>query len=179
MLRKLGLFLFGMSISLLPIFAQNTDIFNYPKNSKIVASQMPKLPPVMCKFSQTKAINSSSAINSGGNFTISKNNVITFETLYPIVSTVKYSSNQNKQISNIITSIKKNNYAYLEKNFNLYFNKINTNWILALKPKNNSPIVKYLKNIIIQGDSKNITQIIINSANSSNTSVKFKDCKPL
>ena len=160
----------------LPVFAQN-NIFNYPKNAKTIKTQLPQLKPVSCKFSQTKTLTSASSVTSGGNFKISQNNEIIFETLYPLNSVTTYSAQDNKQIFKIIKAIKSGKYEYLEKNFDLYFKKDNNTWIFALKPKTSSKLNKYLNNIILSGNIKNITNIRINPVKNGTTDIRFKDCK--
>ena len=110
------------------------DIFNHPSTSKAISSQMPKLKDVSCKFTQEKYIGSA-VLKSGGNFQFVKNKGAIFETLYPIKSTVSYTSAQNKQMNDVIVAVSNRNYSYLDRNFLLFYKKENNNWTIGLKPK--------------------------------------------
>ena len=106
------------------------DVFNHPSTSKAISSQMPKLKDVSCKFTQEKYIGSA-VLKSGGNFQFVKNKGAIFETLYPIKSTVSYTSAQNKQMNDVIVAVSNRNYSYLDRNFSLFYKKENNNWTIG------------------------------------------------
>ena len=172
-MRKFIIFLTIILCGICACFASE-DVFNYPSTSKIISSQMPKLKDVSCKFTQEKYINSI-VLKSGGNFQFIKDKGAIFETLYPIKSTVSYTSNQNKQMNDIIVAVSNKNYGYLDKNFSLFYKKENNNWVIGLKPKKNSVTASQLNNIIIRGKT-DINNIKINTVKNGTTDIHFQ-CK--
>lgn len=148
------------------------DIFNHPNTSRHIAKQMPELKDVSCKFTQEKYIGSA-VLKSGGNFQFIKNKGAIFETLYPIKSTVSYTSSQNKQMNDVIVAISNKNYAYLDKNFDLYYKHENDNWIIGLKPKKSSVAASQLHDIIIKGKT-DINNIKINTVKNGITDISFR-----
>ena len=112
-------------------------------------------------------------MKSGGNFQFIKNKGAIFETLYPIRSTVSYTSSQNKQINDIIVAISNKNYSYLDKNFNLYYEKTNGLWTIGLKPKKGSVASSQLHDIIIKG-KEDIQNIKISTIKNGVTDISFK-----
>lgn len=170
-MRKIFIFLliilFGMSIC----FASD-DVFNHPSTSKAISSQMPKLKDVSCKFTQEKYIGSA-VLKSGGNFQFVKNKGAIFETLYPIKSTVSYTSAQNKQMNDVIVAVSNRNYSYLDRNFLLFYKKENNNWTIGLKPKKGSVTASQLHDIVIKG-SVDINNIKIDTIKNGITDIHFK-----
>lgn len=170
-MRKILIFLLiilsGMSIC----FASD-DIFNHPSTSKAISSQMPKLKDVSCKFTQEKYIGSA-VLKSGGNFQFVKNKGAIFETLYPIKSTVSYTSAQNKQMNDVIVAVSNRNYSYLDRNFLLFYKKENNNWTIGLKPKKCSVTASQLHDIVIKG-SVDINNIKIDTIKNGITDIHFK-----
>lgn len=148
------------------------DIFNHPSTSKAISSQMPKLKDVSCKFTQEKYIGSA-VLKSGGNFQFVKNKGAIFETLYPIKSTVSYTSAQNKQMNDVIVAVSNRNYSYLDRNFLLFYKKENNNWTIGLKPKKGSVTASQLHDIVIKG-SVDINNIKIDTIKNGITDIHFK-----
>ena len=148
------------------------NIFNHPSSSRAISSQMPKLKDVSCKFTQEKYINSV-VLKSGGNFQFVKSKGAIFETLYPIKSTVSYTSAQNKQMNDVILAISNKNYSYLDKNFSLYYKKENEAWVVGLKPKKGSVAASQLRDIIIKGKT-DISNIKISTLKNGTTDIHFK-----
>lgn len=170
-MRKIFIFLLiilsGMSIC----FASD-DVFNHSSTSKAISSQMPKLKDVSCKFTQEKYIGSA-VLKSGGNFQFVKNKGAIFETLYPIKSTVSYTSAQNKQMNDVIVAVSNRNYSYLDRNFSLFYKKENNNWTIGLKPKKGSVTASQLHDIVIKG-SVDINNIKIDTIKNGITDIHFK-----
>lgn len=148
------------------------DVFNHPSTSKAISSQMPKLKDVSCKFTQEKYIGSA-VLKSGGNFQFVKNKGAIFETLYPIKSTVSYTSAQNKQMNDVIVAVSNRNYSYLDRNFSLFYKKENNNWTIGLKPKKGSVTASQLRDIVIKG-SVDINNIKIDTTKNGITDIHFK-----
>lgn len=148
------------------------DVFNHPSTSKAISSQMPKLKDVSCKFTQEKYIGSA-VLKSGGNFQFVKNKGAIFETLYPIKSTVSYTSAQNKQMNDVIVAVSNRNYSYLDRNFSLFYKKENNNWTIGLKPKKGSITASQLHDIVIKG-SVDINNIKIDTIKNGITDIHFK-----
>ena len=149
-------------------------VFNHPSSSKEIANNMPVLKNVSCKFTQEKHLDSA-ILKSGGNFQFVKDKGAIFETLYPIKSTVSYTSSKNKQINDIMKAISNKNFAYLDKNFNLYFSKGNDLWIVGLKPKKGTAAYSQLHDIIIKGKS-DIKFIKISTIKNGTTEISFQQC---
>ena len=138
---------------------------------KDIANNLPQMKSVSCTFKQQKTFGNT-VLNSGGDFQFIENKGVVFKTKYPIQSTTTYSSASNKQINEIILAISNKNYSYLEKNFDVSFEKLSGgSWNLDLTPKN-SAIKAHLKSIFINGDS-NIKRIVINSVNNGKTDISF------
>lgn len=170
-MRKFCIFLLIILCGINIGFASG-DIFNHPSTSKAISSQMPKLKDVSCKFTQEKYINSV-VLKSGGNFKFVKSKGAIFETLYPIKSTVSYTSAQNKQMNDVIVAVSNKNYSYLDKNFSLYYKRENGNWTIGLKPKKGTIIASQLNNIIIKGNV-DINNIKIDAIKNGTTDIHFK-----
>ena len=168
----------------LSLYAHNVwaaDIFKHPANAVEVSKQMPDFESTKCKFTQNKYM-TASKINlvSGGNFQFIKNQGVSFETTYPIHSETSYTTANNKNINAIVKSIINKNFTYIEKNFEIYYMKLdNSKWIFALKPKVNSPLNRDLKNILINGETQNsygiITKMVISTENNT-TTISFTQC---
>ena len=161
------LILCGMSVCI-----ASDNIFSHPSTSRAISAQMLKLKDVSCKFTQEKYIGSA-VLKSGGNFQFIKGKGAIFETLYPIKSTVSYTSSQNKQMNDIIVAISNRNYSYLDKNFSLFYKKENNNWIIGLKPKKGSVTASQLHDIIIKGNV-DINNIKIDTIKNGTTDINFK-----
>lgn len=146
-------------------------IFEHPVTPDKIA--LPQYNSVSCKFTQTKTAGQN-VIKSGGNFKFNSQNGVVFQTLYPVKTTTTYTLESNKRLNDIITSISKKDFSYLNKNFELYYVKTGANWQLALKPKQGSKSYGVMKNIIIYG-SKFIEEIDINAA--SSTQINFRECR--
>lgn len=156
------------------------SVFNHKVSAKYVAENLPAFSDSSCKFTQEKSMRNNSTgeikLKSGGNFKFEKDKGVTFETLYPVKSVSSYTSAQNKQVSSIIKAIANKNYTYLERNFDIYFQKNNTkDWELALKPKKDNKASAQLKSITIKGQ-RVIEYMVIDTLNSK-TSIHYKDCK--
>ncbi len=152
----------------------SVDIFNRPSTSKEISNNMPELKNASCKFTQEKHLDSA-VLKSGGNFKFVKDKGAIFETLYPIKSTVSYTSAKNKQINEIMKAVSNKNFAYLDKNFNLYFTKENDFWTIGLKPKKDSAVSSQLHDIIIKGKS-DIKFIKISTVKNGITEISFQQC---
>ncbi len=149
------------------------NVFEHQTTAEKLANSLPEINSVSCKFTQEKKF-PKSTLKSGGNFHFVKERGVIFETLYPVKTTTSYTSANNSQINNIIKGIANKDYSFINKNFELYYEKEANNWIVALKPKAKSPAAQQLKNIIIYGN-RNINQIDINTLNGNYTKIKF-DC---
>ncbi len=150
------------------------DVFNHQSTSKNISNSMPQLGNASCKFTQEKYLDST-VLKSGGNFKFIKDKGAIFETLYPIKSTVSYTSAKNKQMNEIIKAVSNKNFAYLDKNFNLYFKKENDVWTVGLKPKAGSAPASQLYDIIIKGKS-DIDFIKISTIKNGTTEISFQQC---
>ena len=170
-MRKIFIFLLIILSGMRICFASD-DVFNHPSTSKAISSQMPKLKDVSCKFTQEKYIGSA-VLKSGGNFQFVKNKGAIFETLYPIKSTVSYTSAQNKQMNDVIVAVSNRNYSYLDRNFSLFYKKENNNWTIGLKPKKGSVTASQLHDIVIKG-SVDINNIKIDTIKNGITDIHFK-----
>ena len=170
-MRKIFTFLVIILSGMSTCFASD-DVFNHPSTSKAISSQMPKLKDVSCKFTQEKYIGSA-VLKSGGNFQFVKNKGAIFETLYPIKSTVSYTSAQNKQMNDVIVAVSNRNYSYLDRNFLLFYKKENNNWTIGLKPKKGSVTASQLHDIVIKG-SVDINNIKIDTIKNGITDIHFK-----
>ena len=144
------------------IYAQN--IFDNKTSAEDSIKYLPRLKTINCKFSQTKNIPNIAPINSYGNFQFIENKGVIFETTYPVKSITTYTNQQNKRINEIILSISKGNYKFLDSQFDIYYIK-NKTWTLALKPKPTTNSSKQLNNIIINGNQNYIEQITFNTKN--------------
>lgn len=179
MKAKLFLILVFMFVSTsVSVYADS--VFNHNVSAKYVAENLPVFSDSSCKFSQEKSMKNNSTgeikLKSGGNFKFEKDKGVTFETLYPVKSVSSYTSAQNKQVSSIIKAIANKNYTYLERNFDIYFQKNNTkDWELALKPKKDNKASAQLKSITIKGQ-RVIEYMVIDTLNSK-TSIHYTDCK--
>lgn len=148
------------------------DIFYHPSTGKQVSKLMPKLTNATCKFEQEKYFGNT-VLKSGGNFKFIKDKGAIFETLYPIKSTVSYTSSQNKQINDIMVTISNKNFTYLDKNFSIYYKNENGGWVVGLKPKKASVASSQLNNIVIKGRNY-IDNIKINTVKNGITDISFK-----
>lgn len=156
------------------VWAQDV-IFQHPVTPDKVA--VPEYGRVNCKFSQVKTIpNSKSDLKSGGNFQFNPAKGVVFETLYPIKSTTSYTSDENKRISDIIISVTKKDFSWLNKNFDLYYMKEGASWRLALKPKKSNKASGVLESVIIAGGHY-INKIDINTLKSGSTKINFTECR--
>ena len=154
--------------------AYAAGIFDHPIAAKDVAEKLPELKSVECTFDQEKVFNNRT-LKSGGNFKFIKDKGVIFETLYPIKSVSSYTTDQNRQINDIIVGIANKNYSFINKNFNIFYMTNMEDWTLALKPKEKSPASSQLDNITIFGKIY-IKKIDIKTKNGSSTSINF-NCK--
>ena len=181
-MKKIAVFaVFIFCFFILKTDATAADVFNHPATAETAAAQMPEFESTKCKFKQNKYM-TASKINlvSGGNFQFVKDEGVSFETTYPIHSETSYTTSNNKNINAIVKSIINKNFSYIEKNFEIYYMKLDTaNWIFALKPKANSPLNKDMKHLIVTGQTKNqkgiITKIVISTENNT-TTISFTQC---
>ena len=172
-MKKIFLIIF-MALTGGYVLAQDV-IFQHPVTPDKVA--VPEYGMVNCKFSQEKTIpNSTSGLKSGGNFQFNPAKGVTFETLYPVKTTTSYTSDENKRISDIIISVTKKDYSWLNKNFDLYYVKNGASWRLALKPKKSNKASGMLDSVIIAG-SHYINKIDINTLKSGSTKINFTECR--
>ncbi len=165
----------GIIIFILTVFCVSnvyaSTVYDYPASADSVAKNLPELNSTSCKFSQEKSFKNTT-LKSGGNFQFIKDKGVIFETLYPVKSTTSYTSSQNKQINAIVTGIANKDYSFINKNFKMYYIKNGEIWTVALRPKENTPASKQLKDIVIHGKT-NINQININTLNGTNTAIQF------
>ena len=152
------------------IYSQN--VFENKTNAVTIINNIPRFKSTTCKFTQIKKMPNISPIKSSGNFQFIENKGVIFETIYPVKSVTSYTNEQNKRINDIILSISKGNYKFLDNNFDIYFLN-NEIWTMALKPKLNNNVSKQLNNIIIKGNQKYIEQITFNTKNSQ-TEISFE-----
>ncbi len=150
-------------------FAAN--VFDFPSTPENIEAKLPALNSISCKFTQEKVF-PKRTLKSGGNFQFIKEKGVIFETLYPVKTTTSYTSENNKQINNIVTGIANKNYSFINKNFNLFYINENGFWTVALKPKEKSPAAQQLESIIISGQQY-INRININPLNGSKTTINF------
>lgn len=175
-MKKVIILLFGILISTaygISVFAAE-GVFSH----KVQPDQIniPEFKTTSCKFTQEKLLNNSqNVLRSGGNFQFIEKKGVVFDTLYPVKYTTSYTSGQNKYITDIIVSISRKDYSYIEKNFDLYFQKQGSNWELALTPKTKSPASAQIRNIIIFGNI-GISRIDINTLNNGSTKLNFTQC---
>ncbi len=156
----------------IPAFA---DVFSNPTTVEKITAELPQFSNVKCKFKQEKTMpGSNTVLKSGGDFEFVKNQGAIFKTTYPIQSVSSYKTNENRQINDIIVAISNKDYVKLKSDFDLFLEKKNDNWTLALVPKKTSRPAKHLDNIIIQG-CKNINVITVNTKKSGKTVMMF-DC---
>ena len=135
---------------------------------------LPNFGDVACKFKQEKTMpGTTTTLKSGGDFQFTKSEGAVFKTTWPIQAVSTYKTSENKQINNIIISISNKNYSQIKKDFDLFFEKQNDKWTLALVPKKESRPAKQLEHIVIQG-SKNINVITVNTKNSGKTIMMFE-----
>lgn len=171
-MKKFFGFVFGI---LLGTGCCMANVFSHPANVENIV--MPQFENVSCKFTQTKTIpNSISQIKSGGNFKFIKDKGVIFETNFPVQMTTAYTSEENKRISSIISAFNQKNYSYLNKNFNIFYEKNSSVWTLALKPKPESKINSHIGSIVINGE-KYINTLDINTIKTGSTKINFTDCR--
>ena len=152
------------------VYAQN--VFDNKTTASNIINYIPRFKSINCKFYQTKKMTNVAPIKSSGNFQFIENKGVIFETTYPVKAVANYTNELNKKINEIILSISKGNYNFLDNNFDIYFLN-NTDWSLALKPKPNNNAAKQLNNIIIKGNKKYIEQITFNTKNGQ-TDISFE-----
>lgn len=151
------------------------DIFSHP--AKVETIQIPQFQNVSCKFSQTRTIPQANVeIESGGEFQYIKDKGVIFETKFPVQMTTNYTTAENKRMSSIISAINNKDYSYLNKNFDVFYEKDAQNWTVALKPKADSKINPHIASIIIQGQ-KYINKLDINTIKNGSTKINFTECK--
>ena len=119
-------------------------------------------------------------LNSGGNFKFDKSKGVVFETTYPINSTAVYTTSNNQNVASVIKAVSDKNFAYLEKNFDIFYTELSlNNWILALKPKVNGQLKNELNSIQIYGitiGEKGTIQKLIFDSKTTKTTIVFKEC---
>ncbi len=167
-LKKIVIFSF---LFFIPACAFASGVFNYPITAKDAAEKLPELNSIECTFEQEKIFNNKT-LKSGGDFKFLKDRGVIFETLYPIKSVSSYTTDQNKQINDIITGIANKNYSFINKNFNIFYMMDSGNWTFALRPKEKSPTSSQLESITIYGKNY-IKKIDIKTKNGSSTSINF------
>ena len=158
------------------------EIYKHPITATSVASKMPEFESIKCTFTQNKYMKTSKIdLNSKGNFEFIKGEGVIFETTYPVHSTSQFTATHNKNINGIIKASTNKNYTYLDKNFNIYYQKITEkSWILALTPKNPKQGAGELISVLVIGETKNnvgkITKMEINTK-ISKTTIIFSNCR--
>ena len=151
------------------------DIFSHP--AKVETIQIPQFQNVSCKFSQTRSIPQSNVeIESGGEFQYIKDKGVIFETKFPVQMTTNYTTDENKRMSSIIAAINNKDYSYLNKNFNMFYEKNAQIWTVALKPKADSKISPHISSIVIQGQTY-INKLDINTVKNGSTKINFTECR--
>lgn len=149
------------------------NVFNHPQKLSVIATNLPELNNISCKFRQEKTFNNSNVkIYSSGDFNFTKNKGITFHTTYPTDFTTTYNSSEYKQINDIINAISTKSYSKIEKIFQFYFENTNNIWHFGLIPKQNHQCSKYISSIEIQG-MQYITKIVITTKNAGTTTIRF------
>lgn len=169
MLNKKAVLLFISFLSIVQsVFAFN--VFDAPASVADIVKIIPEFKDVNCQFRQEKFVPTSNiTLVSGGKFKFEKNKGVTFYVMYPINTTISYSNKDFKQISNVLNAISNKSYTSLEKDFNFFFQKSKSFWIIGLVPKNNSPLHKRIKSIQIEGESSISKMIILFGDNSRST----------
>ena len=148
------------------------NVFDNKTDAANIINNIPRFKSANCKFSQIKKMPNIAPIKSSGNFQFIEDRGVIFETTYPVKSVTNYTNVQNKRINDIILSISKGNYKFLDDNFDIYFLN-NDSWTLALKPRPNNNASKQLNSIIIKGNQRYIEQITFNTKNGQ-TDISFE-----
>lgn len=167
-------FLIALFFVISLITTVNASVYDNPATISSFINELPNLNNnIDCKFKQEKHIaNVARPIVSGGNFKFVKDKGVYFETTYPVKTNVSYTNKDYKQINDIILAISSRKYSKLEKEFNFFYKKDKENWILALKPKEDSQIIDYISSITICGEIS-INKISINLKNGNSTILWF------
>lgn len=143
--------------------------------ASVVASSLPVLQSVDCKFVQERTF-SGSKVMSSGDFRFVKGKGVYFMTTYPIKATSSYTAANNRYINDIILAVTKKNFSKIDKDFDLFLQKSskNSSWSVRLMAKNEN-IKNHIESIKIFGDNKHITQIQIYQVNPTiQTDIKFR-----
>ena len=163
---KLLIIVFFLSLSV------QADVFDQKSDIQTISKKIPQMDNIKCKFRQEKIIqNIQKPVISGGDFEFKKNEGVYFYTTYPVKSGVSYSGKNYKQVNDIINAISNKKYSRLDNEFNFYFEKNNSDWILGLKPKDDE-VSKYLSQITIEGSNR-INKINIVQKNGNRTTIWF------
>ena len=171
-----------ITLLLTSISANAADIFENRISAREAVSVSPNFENAVCKFSQERLMKTNNiTLHSNGNFKFIKDQGVIFETTHPIQSTASYTSTNSKNAASVINAVSDKNFAYLEKNFDIYYTEASTNnWILALKPKANGQLKNELNFVQIFGTTKDETGTIttlIFDTKTTKTTINFKDCK--
>lgn len=157
------------------------NIFERQITPREAVALSPDFENAICKFSQEKYMKQNNiTLNSGGDFKFIKEQGVIFETSYPIQSTSSYTSTNSKNVASVIKAVSNKNFAYLEKNFDIYHTETSLNsWIIALKPKSTGQLKNEINSIQIYGltynDKGTITKLIFDTK-TTKTTLQFKDC---
>lgn len=144
-------------------------------SASVVASSLPDLQSVDCKFTQER-IFSGSKVKSSGDFKFVKGKGVYFMTTYPVKATSSYTAANNRYINDIILAVTKKNFSKIDKDFDLFLQKSSKNspWCVRLTAKNEN-LKNHIESIKIFGDNKHITQIQIYQVNPTiQTDIKFR-----
>ncbi len=143
--------------------------------ASVVASSLPDLKSVDCKFVQERNF-SGTSVKSSGDFKFIKGKGVYFMTTYPVRATSSYTAANNRYINDIILAVTKKNFSKIDKDFDMFFQKSskNSTWSVDLRAKNEN-IKNHIEMIKIFGDNKHITQILIYQVNPTvKTDIKFQ-----
>lgn len=151
--------------------------FSSVKKSQVsvITSSLPDLNSVDCKFVQER-IFSGTTVKSSGDFKFIKGKGVYFMTTYPIKAESSYTAANNRYINDILLAVTKKNFSSIEKDFDIFFQKIPSNerWQVDLRAKNEN-IKNHIELVKIFGDNKHITQILIYQVNPTvKTDIKFQ-----
>ena len=156
------------------LLCATAGVFEHEVNLKDISANLPELNSIDCKFAQEKQIPQAKMIlKSSGDFKFVKSQGITFYTTYPIKSVTSYNTKEYRQINNIINAISAKSYTRLERDFKFYYTGNTNCWTLGLLPRKESPIFNYLKSIEITGNESMILNMMILSADSTKTKIRF------
>ena len=148
------------------------DIWDKPEPLEKIASKLPEITDIKCRFTQEKTIpNIDKTFVSSGDFQFVKSEGVIFYTKYPFVQVIDYTNRNYKQINDVIKAVSSKKFRKIEKEFDFFFEEDASGWILGLKPKEKT--AEFLSSITIEG-SDFIQRIKIEMINGALTDIRFE-----